>query len=86
MATPDTKSPAELRAERFESLRSEWTGLSSRANLAHLHDTIEDTAGKLDALPTQIAELRSRGYRYSRNWEAQAPNACSCSRASRLLI
>jgi hypothetical protein len=72
MGNSDTKSPAELRAERFDDLRSQWNQLSSRTTLGHLHDDIEDTAGKLEALPHQIAELRKRGYRYSRNWEAQA--------------
>jgi predicted nucleic acid-binding Zn-ribbon protein len=72
MSTSDAKSPAELRAERFDSLRSRWDGLRSRATLAHLHDGIEDTAGKIEGLPHQIAKLRKRGYRYSRAWEAQA--------------
>ena len=72
MGNADRKSPEELRAERFDSLRSEWNRLSSRATLAQLHDGLEDTAGKIEALPHQIAELRGRGYRYSRDWEAQA--------------
>lgn len=72
MGTSDQKSPAELRAERFESLRAQWSRLSSRVTLGHLHDEIEDTTGKLEALPRQIAELRNRGYRFSRGWEPSA--------------
>lgn len=72
MTDTETKSPAQLRAERFDRLRSEWDRLRPRADLAQLHDTIEDTAGKIEALPHQIADLRKRGYRYSRDWEARA--------------
>jgi hypothetical protein len=72
MGNTDPKSPEELRAERFDRLRSRWNGLRGRAKLAHLHDGLEDTTAKIEALPHQIAGLRSRGYRYSRTWEAQA--------------
>jgi hypothetical protein len=71
MSNTDTKSPAELRAERFDDLRTTWDGLRGRTSLAHLHDGLEDTAGKIEGLPHQIAELRSRGYRYGRDWEAR---------------
>ena len=72
MSNSDAKSPAELRAERFAALRGEWDRLHSRASLEQLQDGIEDTAGKVDALPHQIAEYRSRGYRYGGDWEARA--------------
>lgn len=72
MGNTDQKSPAELRAERFDSLRSQWNQLSGRVTLGHLRDTIEDTAGQIEALPHRIAELASRGYHYSQGWEARA--------------
>jgi len=72
MTGEETKSPAQLRAERFETLRSRWAGLSGRTTLAYLNDEIEDTAGKVEALPHRIAELRKRGHCYSSSWEARA--------------
>jgi hypothetical protein len=71
MGNADQKSPAQLRAERFESLRSQWNQLSGRITLGHLRDTIEDTTGQIEALPHRIAELASRGYHYSQGWEAR---------------
>ncbi|MGD8627391.1 MAG: hypothetical protein PVJ34_22855, partial [Anaerolineae bacterium] len=72
MGDSDVKSPAELRAERFDDLRSEWNDLSSRTSLKHLHDEIEDVSGKIEKLATQVSEFRGRGYRYRRAWEEQA--------------
>lgn len=72
MGNADQKSPAQLRAERFDSLRSQWNQLSGRVTLGSLRDTIEDTTGQIEALPHRIADLASRGYRYSQGWEARA--------------
>ena len=72
MGNSDQKSPAQQRAERFDSLRSQWNQLSGRITLGHLRDAIEDTTGQVEALPHRIADLASRGYRYSQGWEARA--------------
>ena len=71
MTNSETKSPAELRAERFDDLRSEWASLSGKISLGYLDDEIEDRAGQMDALPLRIADLRKRGYRYNGDWEAR---------------
>jgi hypothetical protein len=67
----ESKSPAELRAERLDRLRSDWDDLRSRVSLDHLFDGIEDTASKIESLPHQIADYRKRGYRFHNNWEAE---------------
>lgn len=72
MTDTQQKSPAELRAERFDRLRSEWDRVRDRVSLAHLNDELEDTGSKITGLPHQVAELRKRGYRYSGDWEARA--------------
>jgi hypothetical protein len=72
MSSSEAKTPVELRAERFDSLRDQWNAMRSRASLAQLHDEIEDTASEIDALPLRIVELRNRGYIYSRSWEEQS--------------
>lgn len=69
-ATPQ-KSPAELREERFESLRSRWNNKSNQIGLNHLRREIEELNGAIESLPHQIQELRRRGYLYGRGWEAQ---------------
>ena len=71
MTNSETKSPAELRADRLSALRSEWTGLSGKITLGYLGDEIEDRAGQIEALPLRVAELRKRGYRYHGDWEAR---------------
>jgi predicted nuclease with TOPRIM domain len=71
MSNAETKSPAELRAERFERLRSEWARLSGRVSLGQLHDEIEDLSGRVEGLSPQIEELRSRGYRFGAGWQAK---------------
>ena len=72
MAESESKSPAEERADRFNSLRSRWNSLSGRASLGHLNDGLEDLAGKIEGLSDTIAEYRKRGYVYGRGWEARA--------------
>jgi hypothetical protein len=72
MGTADQKSPAELRAERFTALRTQWNQLSGRLTLGSLRDEIEDTTGKIEALPQRIATLGGRGYRYGQDWPARA--------------
>ena len=67
----EDKSPAELRAERFDDLRDRWSDLRGRIDLTHLHDEIEDTAGRVEALSDRLADLRRRGYRYRRDWEEE---------------
>ena len=72
MGTADQKSPAEQRAERLATLRTRWNQLSGRITLGHLRDEIEDTTGKIETLPQQIATLTGRGYRYGRDWPERA--------------
>jgi len=72
MGNADQKSPAQLRAERFASLRSQWNQLSGRLTLGHLRTEIETTAGEVEALPQRITQLVSRGYRYSHDWQTRA--------------
>lgn len=72
MAEETQKSPAELRAERFERLRSEWGRLSDRATLSDLYNRIENVRNSIDDLPDRIHDLRTRGYVYGKDWEAKA--------------
>lgn len=72
MAEETQKSPAELRAERFESLRYKWSRVSDQTTLGHLYDRIESLRNSIEALPDQIRDLRRRGYVYGKDWEAKA--------------
>jgi len=67
----ETKSPAEIRAERLESMRSNWNNLSTRATLGQAQDAIEDVGGRIEGAPHRIEAIRKRGYIYGRGWEAQ---------------
>ncbi len=71
MTASPQKSPTELRAERFSSLRSRWNGMSDKVALNHLYKEIEEMNGAIEGLPHQIQELRRRGYVYGRGWDAQ---------------
>ncbi|MBN2004862.1 MAG: hypothetical protein JXA21_16005 [Anaerolineae bacterium] len=68
----ETKSPAEIRAERMASMRSEWNNLSTRATLGQAQDAIEDVGGRIEGIPHRIEAIRKRGYIYGRGWKAQA--------------
>jgi predicted nuclease with TOPRIM domain len=66
------KSPSELRAERFESLRSQWESLSDSVSLSYPRSEIRAMDRNLRALPDKIAEFRRRGYVYQGEWESIA--------------
>jgi archaellum component FlaC len=72
MADETSKSPAELRKERLDQLRSQWNDLSDRTSLGHLYDRIEDIDGEIESIPQRVEDLRRRGYVYTRPWESQA--------------
>lgn len=72
MADEREKSPSELRAERFERLRSDWTDLAGRATLGEFYDRIERLRNSIEGLSDQIQDVRARGYVYGSGWEAQA--------------
>jgi predicted nucleic acid-binding Zn-ribbon protein len=72
MADETQKSPAELRAERFERLRSDWSHLAESATLGDLYDRIETLRNSIDDLSDRIGTLRERGYVYGNRWETQA--------------
>lgn len=72
MADSETKSPAEEREERFDSLRTRWKNLSNRVALGHLYDEIEDMGSEITGLAHCIQDLRQCGYVYSRGWEDRA--------------
>jgi len=72
MADETQKSPAELRAERFERLRSDWSDLSDHATLGDLYDRIESLRNAIEDLPDRISNFRTRGYVYGNEWEAKA--------------
>lgn len=72
MAESGAKSPAEERADRFNSLRSRWNSLLSKVSLGYLSDELEDQTGTIEGLADTITRYRKRGYIYSRGWEAQA--------------
>lgn len=67
----EQKSPAELRAERYERLRWQWNDLSDQVRLGHLNTEISDVEGALQEAADTVAALRRRGYVYGRGWEEQ---------------
>mgnify|MGYP006285892951 CR=1 FL=1 len=71
MADETQKSPAELRAERFERLRYDWGNVTDKATLGHLYDKIETVRNSIETLPKQIGDLRERGYVYGNDWETR---------------
>ncbi|MGC9399639.1 MAG: hypothetical protein ACP5HM_10950 [Anaerolineae bacterium] len=72
MADVAQKSPAQLRAERYERLRSMWVDIADQTTLGDLYNRIENVRNTIDELPEQICELRERGYVYGKEWETQA--------------
>lgn len=72
MAEETQKSPAERRAERFESLRYDWGRISDQTTLGHLYNRIEALRNSIDGLPDEIRDLRRRGYVYGKDWEPKA--------------
>ncbi len=68
----ETKSPAEIRAERMERMRSNWNNLSTRATLGQAQDAIEDIGGRIESAPHRIEAIHKRGYVYGRGWTTRA--------------
>ncbi len=66
------KSPSELRAERFERLRSQWQSMSDKISLSYPRSQIRAMGRNLKELPDKITEFRRRGYVYKGDWESTA--------------
>ncbi len=57
--------------QRFEGLQSQWHWIGGRVTLGDVQGELEQLSSEVDTLQTQMASLRTRGYRYGRNLEAE---------------
>ncbi|MGC9469640.1 MAG: hypothetical protein ACP5HS_13675, partial [Anaerolineae bacterium] len=58
-------------AARLASARSRWERLAGTVALASLFDTLDDVSTGIDQLDQALSQVRGRGYRFGRDWEAQ---------------
>jgi hypothetical protein len=67
-----TQTPAEELASKITSLQTRLGWLQDSVRLTSVRDDIEDVQTTVDSLDQRIAELRSRGYVFGKELEAQA--------------
>jgi hypothetical protein len=67
-----TPNPREEIASEISSLRSKLSSLEQNARLTKIRDEVEDLQTSVNGLAHKIAGLRSRGYVFGRDFEAQA--------------
>jgi hypothetical protein len=59
-------------ASRLASLRSSWERVAGTVALSLSgHEAIESMTTRIDSMGHDLAAVRSRGYRYGRDWETQ---------------
>jgi hypothetical protein len=56
---------------RLASVRTNWERVAGAVALASLHESIEKVTNRVDTVGRDLEALRSRGYRYGRDWETQ---------------
>jgi prefoldin subunit 5 len=67
-----TPNPKEEVASQISALRSQLSSLEQNARLTKIRDEVEDLQTSVSGLAHKIAGLRSRGYVFGRDFEAQA--------------
>lgn len=67
-----TPSPSPEPAEKLAALRTRWETIHQRSLLPNSLALLERLDKGVAGLATDIAAVRSRGYRYGRGWEARA--------------
>lgn len=67
-----TPNPKEEIASQIASLRSQLSSLEQNVRLTKIRDEVEDLQTDVGGLAQKIAGLRSRGYVFGRDFEAQA--------------
>jgi hypothetical protein len=67
-----TTNPKEALASQIASLRSKVSTLEQNVRLTKVRDEVEDLQTDVGSLAQKIAVLRSRGYVFGRDFEAQA--------------
>lgn len=65
-----SSSTAQEPAAQLASMRSRWEQLAGEVALASLFDRLTDITSDIDKLDNDIGDLRARGYRFGRTWEA----------------
>lgn len=58
-------------ASRMNLLQSNWQRVAGTVALASLVNAIENVTVRIDDVGRNLATIRSRGYRYGRDWETQ---------------
>lgn len=64
--------PAKKLASEISSLRMKFNTLEQNVRLASVRDTVEDTQTTIKGFAGKVAELRTRGYVFGKNFEARA--------------
>jgi len=67
-----TPSPADIHAQKLASARTRWERLAGLVALGALFDQLSSVTAEVDGLNNEIAELRTRGYRFGRTMEERA--------------
>lgn len=67
-----TSNPKEEIVSQIASLRSQLSSLEQNVRLTKIRDEVEDLQTNVGSLAQKIAGLRSRGYVFGRDFEAQA--------------
>jgi prefoldin subunit 5 len=64
--------PAKKLASEINSLRMKFSTLEQNVRLASVRDTVEDTQTTIKGFAGKVAELRTRGYVFGKNFESRA--------------
>jgi hypothetical protein len=56
---------------RLASLRTSWDRVAGTVALAAIHEAIDKVSSRVDSVGRDLETVRSRGYRYGRDWETQ---------------
>jgi hypothetical protein len=67
-----TENPAEQLAQTIASLQNDVNSLQSKARLADTRNNLENFDMAVNGLPAQLQELRTRGYVFEKDLEAEA--------------
>lgn len=71
-ARPTTSTGAtDSATDRLASVRADWQRLTGTLALTALFDAVDNVSQSLDTLDNELADVRSRGYRFGRDWESR---------------
>ncbi len=84
--TDNTQTPAQKLAADINSIQTNLNSLQDDVRLAKMRDEMATIDNSIDRLPQQLLDLRSRGYVFENDLEAQAANLKQRWSTQRLLV